>query len=407
MTTHFRFLLLAVCAFAASKTFSQSTNDVQPAEINAADHPSLQDALDALPVSGGIVRLNAGTYEIHEPLVVRTPETRLEGAGASSHLVNLNEDGEPALHIRPDEYATNSKARIWRVQLGNFRISGNKKSGDGVLAQGIQEIFVHGLSIDHHGGNGINLVDCYEDPRVSDSILTYNAEAGLNIVRGHDIIVNANHFEENQDGLRCLDSFNLTCNANNFDDHLGDGIVIENTYGSVCSGNMIEECNGIAIVLDRDCYGITLSSNVIAHDMQGGIDLRDAWGCTVSANSFVIVHHFGVRVGKNSGRIAITGNNFSNSYIGAAQHKRKLEHENPLQIDAGAGVVLQQTEDIAISGNVFAGMDGKAVSGIEESKRISFTGNVVTDFGRRQQVDRAVGNPIADSVSEANVGIQD
>ena len=57
---------------------------------------------------------------------------------------------------------------------------------------------------------------------------------------GHDIVVNANQFEENNDGLRCVDSFNLTCNGNNFDDHLRHGVVIENTYGSVVSGNMIQ-----------------------------------------------------------------------------------------------------------------------------------------------------------------------
>lgn len=403
MKTKFSIFALLLLSAAAGIVAQE---EVPPAEINAADHPTLQAAFDALPASGGIVRLAAKKYEITEPLIVRTPETRLEGAGASTHIVNLNEEGKPALHVRPDEYAENSKARIWRLQIGNFRISGNEKSGDGVLAEGIQEIFIHGLSVDHHGAHGINLVNCYEDPRVSDSIMTYNAEAGLNIVNGHDIVVNANHFEENQDGVRCSDGFNLTCNANNFDDHLGHGIVIENTYGSVCSGNMIEECNGIAIILDRDCYGITLSSNVIAHDMQGGIDLRDAWGCTVSANTFVLVHKFGVRVAEKSGRMTITGNNFSNSYIGDGQHKRKLEHENPLQIDAAAGVVLEKTADIAISGNVFSGLDGEAVSGIAESKRVSFIGNVVSDFGRRKDVERAIGEPSDDeSIVKDNIGV--
>jgi hypothetical protein len=48
---------------------------------------------------------------------------------------------------------------------------------------------------------------------------------------------------------------------------------------------MIEECSGTAVILDRDCYGITLSANVIAHHLEGGIDLRDALGCAVSANT--------------------------------------------------------------------------------------------------------------------------
>ena len=95
--------------------------------------------------------------------------------------------------------------------------------------------------------------------------------------------------EENKDALHCINGYNLCMNGNNLDDHLRHGVVIENTYGSVVSGNMIEECRGTAIVLDRDCYGITLAANVIAHDSAGGIDLRDAHGCAVSANTFTIM----------------------------------------------------------------------------------------------------------------------
>ena len=39
-------------------------------EINAVDFPSLQAALDALPTSGGVVRLPAGKFEIDRPLVI-------------------------------------------------------------------------------------------------------------------------------------------------------------------------------------------------------------------------------------------------------------------------------------------------------------------------------------------------
>lgn len=369
------------------------TEPAPPAVIDAAAFPTIQAALDALPPSGGLVRLPPGRVELRSPLILRTPETRIEGAGASTHLVNLNEEGKPALHLRPDTYATDPKARLWRVQLGNFRLSGNEKSGDGVLAEGINEIFIHGLSVDHHGGNGIHLVQCLEDPRIADSIFTYNKEAGLHILGGHDIVVNANHFEENLDALRCIDSFNLTANGNNLDDHLRHGIVIENTYGSVVSGNMIEECQGVAIILDRDCYGITLSANVIAHDFEGGIDLRDAWGCAVSANTFVLVHRFAVRAGPDSGRIAISANTFCNSYIGAGQQKRPAEGPRKELIDTGTGILLEDTEDIVVSGNLFAGLDAKAVTVKGQVPGLLIQGNLVTDAGRREKLDRVIDAP--------------
>ncbi len=241
------------------------------------------------------------------------------------------------------------------------------------------------MSVDHHGGNGISLIDCYEDPRVTNSILTYNKHVGLFIDAGHDIVVNANHFEENTDAVHCIDAFNLCMNGNNLDDHLRHGVVIENTYGSVLSGNMIEECNGTAIILDRDCYGITLSANVIAHDMGGGIDLKDAHGCAVSANTFVLLHDFGVRIGKQSGRITVSANNFSNSHIGEGKEKRPLEHEKAIQKDIGHGVVLIDTSHNTITGNTFSGLDGPAVHATGVCDKIMITGNVVTDVNRRMK----------------------
>ncbi|MGE3806805.1 MAG: right-handed parallel beta-helix repeat-containing protein [Gemmataceae bacterium] len=348
---------------------AQDVNKNKTAIIDAAKFESLQAAFDAVPAGGGLVKLPPGTFEIKQPIVLSRAETRVEGSGAATHIINRNEEGSAAFIVRHAERATEKrKARLWRVQLADFRISGNPKSGDGLYAEGIDEIYLSGMSIDHHGGHGVNLVDCYEDPRVSDSILTYNKQAGLNIVAGHDIVVNANHFEENQDAVRCLDSFNLCMNGNNLDDHLRHGVVIENTYGSVVAGNMIEECNGTAVILDRDCYGITVSANVIAHN-GGGVDIKDGWGCAISANTFTIVAARGLVVGPQAGRITITGNNFSNSYIGD-KVKRK---------DAAAGIILTGTADITITGNSFTGLTGHAIKADDDCKRIVVLGNNAVD----------------------------
>jgi hypothetical protein len=378
------FLGLVTFTILTSTAQEKKTPESKPAAlINAADFPSIQAALDALPASGGMVKLPPGIVEIKEPLVIKTAETRIEGSGASTHIKNLNTEGKPALLIQPTTRKSDTKARLWRVQLGNFRISGNEKSGDGVHAEGIQEIYIHGLSVDHNGGHGISLIDCFEDPRVSDSILTYNKKAGIFIDGCHDIVVNANHFEENQDALICVDGFNLCMNGNNIDDHLGNGVIIENTYGSVISGNMIEECNGTAIILDRDCYGITISANVITHHLKGGIDLRDANGCAISANTFVLTHDFAVKLSGKSGRITLTGNNFSNTHIGAGKDKRPPEGKTPMHIDIGTGIILESSKHVAISGNIFSGLDAGAVKGSGKCRAIMVTNNTITDLNRR------------------------
>jgi hypothetical protein len=380
-------LLLVAVGLAASVGAGAPAAEAQKpaAVIFAAEYPNLQAAFDAVPEAGGVVMLPPGDFRLTEPLVLSRSNTRVIGSGAATCLLNCNTQGKPAMIIRPPHEEGKPIEKLWRVQLADFRICGDPeavdakstkpKSGDSLLAEDVNELFVHNLSVDHNGGHGINLVRCLEDPRVSDSIITYNAAAGLNILGGHDVVVNANQFEENQDAVRCIDSFNLCMNGNNLDDHLGDGVVIENTYGSVLSGNMIEECAGIAVTMDRDCYGNTVSANVIAHNAGGGVDLRDAWGCAVSANTFTMMANKGLVVGPASGRITITGNNFSNSHIGG-----KVKRDDP-----ATGVFLIGASDVVISGNIFTGMAGGAINTEGECRRIVMAANIMTDLNRHSE----------------------
>jgi hypothetical protein len=391
-----RVLTVAVVALAALALFTWNRAASQPPTtlpgarpaIEAINYPSLQAAIDALPPTGGLVRLPAGVFEIQQPLRITQEDVLLQGSGTSTHIKNVNAGGQPAIEIASPKRKDDPRAKLWRVEIQNLRLTGNEKSGHGILAKGVDEIFLHGVTSSYHGGDGVHLDNCYEDPRVCDCLFTYNKAAGVRLVGCHDIVVVGNHFEENQDALVCVDSFNLCMTGNNLDDHLRHGVVIENTYGSVVSGNMIEECNGIAIILDRDCYGITLSSNVIAHEAEGGIDLRDAHGCAVSANTFTIVKKDALRIGPASGRIAVTGNNFSNSYMGDGKVKRAVA-------DQGAGgLVLAGTSDIAVSGNIFSGLSTKAITlEGEPSKRVLISNNVLTDVtSDHSKVEKASGN---------------
>ncbi|MGE0759570.1 MAG: right-handed parallel beta-helix repeat-containing protein [Pirellulaceae bacterium] len=342
--------------------------------IDAAQYPSLQAAIDALPAEGGLVRLPAGEFAIDQPLVVRRGDVCLEGVGTATVIKNRNEAGQPAILLTHPE-ATDTRDRtknLWRICLTNFRVIGNPKSGHGIQARLINEILIHGVTSSYHGGDGMRLDFCYEDARVSDSLITYNKKVGLNLQGCHDIVVSANQFEENQDALHCIDGFNLCMTGNCVDDHLGRGVVIENTYGSVVSGNMIEECQSTAIELGRDCYGIALSANVIAHN-GAGIVLEDAHGCAVSANAFPLMKTDALRIGRNSGRIAVTGNSFSNSYIGEGAIKRGTDDI------AAAGIVLDGTSDIGIAGNTLSGLTTPAVTVSGSAQRVLFTDNVLTD----------------------------
>ena len=389
-------MLMSVCCMAAARGNSgQPTLPGARPVIEAIHYKSIQAAIDALSDDGGIVRLPPGVFEISEPLIVGKPDVTIEGVGTATHIKNVNTDGKSALILQHPGRGDNRNAELWRIRLANFRITGNAKSGHGIEARRINEIFIDGVTVSNHGGDGIQLYYCYEDPRICDSLITYNKKTGLNLLGCHDIVVSSNQFEENQDALHCINSFNLCMTGNNLDDHLGDGVVIENTYGSVIAGNMIEECGGTAIVLDRDCYGIALSANVIAHENTGGIDLRDAHGCTVSANVFTIVKKNALVIGPNSGRITVTGNNFSNSYIGQGMLKRGTGDRQ------AAGMVVSGASDVTVVGNLFSGLHTTpfAVPG-KRSTRVIFADNVLADVAGRAEM---LNNSLTDSVVENNL----
>jgi hypothetical protein len=163
--------------------------------------------------------------------------------------------------------------------------------------------------------------------------------------------------------------------GNNVDDHLRHGVVIENTYGSVVSGNMIEECQDTGIILDRDCYGITLSANVIAHEMKCGIDLRDAHGCAVTGNSFPLVHDKSVVIGYQSGRIPVVGNAFGDSYLGEGKTRR------PTDDDPSGGLVIDGAKDVVAVANTFTGLATPAVVQPTAGKNIVVELNIDVENG--------------------------
>ena len=67
--------------------------------------------------------------------------------------------------------------------MANFRVTGNPDSGDGIIAHNVNELFIDGVSVSYHGGDGLELNHCYEDPRIVDSLITYNKQTGLNLIK--------------------------------------------------------------------------------------------------------------------------------------------------------------------------------------------------------------------------------
>ena len=102
----------------------------------------------------------------------------------------------------------------------------------------------------------------------------------------------------------------------------------------------------------------------------------------------MLCHGFGVRVSAESGRNSISANAFCNTYIGKGALKRTIrEHKNLMQIDTGAGLVIEGASDLAITGNTFTGLDTEAVKASSGSKKLLITNNILTECARRLPAD--------------------
>ncbi len=88
--------------------------------IDAARYASLQQAIDALPEEGGVVRIPPGKFRILEPLTIRQDDVLLVGSGTATHIENANTDGLPALRIYRSGAREDSRLRLWRVHVSNL-----------------------------------------------------------------------------------------------------------------------------------------------------------------------------------------------------------------------------------------------------------------------------------------------
>ncbi|MFZ5828967.1 MAG: right-handed parallel beta-helix repeat-containing protein [Planctomycetota bacterium] len=349
--------------------------------IDAAEYPSLQAAIDAVPLDGGMLRLPPGEFVISEPLVIRHEDFRMEGAGTATHIRNTNAEGQPAIVVRADAFEEKNPLKrrpLWRISLADFRLTGNEKSGHGIEVNNVNELFVQGVTLSYHGGDGIRCHACYEDMRLSDSLITYNRGAGFRAEGNHDTIVSACQFEENNDAVVFTDGFNLTLTGNNIDDHLRHGVVIENTMGSLVTGNMIEQCSGAALVLARDAYGISVSGNTFAQNFGGGADLRDAHGVPIAGNTFLRCKQFGVRITAQSGRSVISGNTFCDTFIGEGP-KVSGPRGDDADLNAAAGILLEGTRDVTITGNTLSGLVTRPLTRTGDCERILYENNQAID----------------------------
>ena len=329
---------------------------VQPDNtLNAGEYTSIQKAVDALPEEGGTVYIPAGVYEISGPIIVQKSDVSLIGAGTGTILINTSEDGKNTIELIGTE-----EDPIWRVKVSDMHLKGNEKCGNAIYAKRVNEISLSDMWIDYHGKSGVYLDYCYENPRVYDNNIAYNKEMGVLLDGCHDIVVSANQMEENGIGIYGKGLYNATVTGNNIDDHIKNCIYFVSTLGSIITANMLENCLEESVILDEKCDGIVVTGNTFRQP--GVLVLIKTHGITVTGNAFDMSKSTTIDV-RESNLITVSGNIITGG---------------PERIDRIYGMVMNNVEDVTISGNtIVKPLEGGIYVLGDKNGYINITGNTI------------------------------
>jgi hypothetical protein len=393
--------LLTLLAFTTVLTAQTLVGDGQ-----ADDTAALQKLVDA----GGSVALPKGRYRLTKTVTVDLAKLGAAGISSDGTATLIMAGPGPALKIvgthggtaAPKSFKPETWAQRTPVVQG-LEIIGAHPEADGLEATGTMQLTLSRLTI-REARHAIHLTVRNRNIVISDCHLYRNRGVGL-------FLDNVNLHQTNITG--CHISYNLgggivavggevrnlhvgTCDIEANHDENGPpsaNILLDSTGGSIaevavtgCTIQHTHKAPGSANIrilgagkdpslLRREGREhtreghVTIVGNVFS-DVQVNLEIRQARGVTVSANTFWegFTHDLLVEDSQN---IVVTGNNFD-------RNPRYLVNGNGLA--EKNGVVLRRVADASFSGNVVVGVHGQeAAVDIEEGTRLRITDNSILD----------------------------
>ena len=338
------------------------------------DHIEIQAALDALPATGGEVKLLEGTYNVQATINLDSNQT-LRGCGRNTIL-------------------TTATANLYFLSAVGG--AGTEKVG----------IVVADLQID--GGAGV-ISDCgilfqYTDYSTIQKVYSRrHADYGMLIENSDFNTIEGNVCQGNTDGIRFHESNSNTisgntCPGNDYGirlrDTCSDNTIVGNTcigntdgiqlYGSsdnTITGNTCQGSSAVGINLTASSDNNTATGNTCNGNSSHGITISSSDGNTISGNTYQGNFH-GINLTTGSIKNAITGNNCQGNtnrgiYLYNACNSNDITGNN-CQDNGWDGIYLKNCDGNTITGNICQG-NGLHGIGIEGCDNGAIIGNTCTE----------------------------
>lgn len=264
---------------AASNSLDPTRADYQCDGVN--DHLEIQAAIDALPATGGEVRLLDGTYNIEVSLVLDSYQT-LRGCGRSTILTTTTANLDI---ITATGGSSTEKVGITIADLCIDGGAGGATNDNGILWTYVDDSSIHNVwCLNNKDDNGIGLTYC-DHNRIEDNTCRDN-ENGIWIDHSNNNTITGNVCPSNMHGI-FLHHYNYynTVIGNTCPDNSQHGIYLDGSYDNTITGNTCQGNNRYGIYIAAGSSNNTVTANVCQENVYYGIYVNGSHLNTIVGNT--------------------------------------------------------------------------------------------------------------------------
>lgn len=240
------------------------------------DDIQIQAALDALPATGGEVKLLDGTYNVEADLVMDSYQT-LQGQGYNTLLTTNTDD------VTLITATGGSGTEKVGIVIADLRIDGDGQITDncyGIYLQYCDHCIIENCWVeDNYEDDGIQLQYC-DHCSVKGCHTTANETWGIDLVNCDYCIITDNDSDDDWGGIRVTGNYNV-CSNNVFYSN-SSGIQITGDYNT-CNGNVLNAC--VTSIKFNGCDYSVAIGNTIALSTWDGFYLNNLNHCVIANNT--------------------------------------------------------------------------------------------------------------------------
>lgn len=370
--------------FPHSKEFDQGLGKIRKGAATfvvaldgSGDFTDIQEAIDALPSSGGSIFIKEGTYLIYNNIEIRKDNIKIEGTGFGTVLKFA--DYRPEGHRTLFDIGDGTNA-LKNIIIENLLIDGNDINQSGIIYYLIRLRKTSNSRIAR-----IKMINCqqgtthpfYIEDNSNDNLLTeinIDDYTKPTITGSERNIVSNNIFKG---GIAISNLSNLTTINSN---KLGDVIFISNSNYVIVSNNSLEFTDSHGIELSS-CNYCSVSGNVM--ETPGGIYLTNSTKNVIIGNTNINCPESSIKLNASDNNI-IKGNSIYNSNT---------------DIFDNAGIEIINSDKNAIIGNIVDTTKGDGINIDLNSDRNIIDGCIILNATGTNLANNGTNTKLGDNIT--------